>query len=123
MLSVKRARSRTSTDQLSNRLQFDGAGLRVSEALALSVADVDLSNALITVRDTKFFKSRLVPIGPQLASVLTEYARQRAASHPEQDTESPFFLGRRGLDCAFRRLNSSRGEPIIFRGRRRRSIA
>ncbi len=41
-----------------------GAGLRAREALNLSVADVDLPNAILTVRDTKFFKSRLVPIEP-----------------------------------------------------------
>jgi integrase/recombinase XerD len=93
-----------------------GAGLRVSEALTLSVADVDLPKALITVRDTKFFKSRLVPIGQQLAGVLTEYAHRRAASHPGNDTESPFFLGRRGnaillqtMDKTFRRLRDRTG--------------
>ena len=39
-----------------------GAGLRRGEVLRLSVADVDLPNSLLTIRDTKFFKSRLVPI-------------------------------------------------------------
>jgi integrase/recombinase XerD len=43
-----------------------GAGLRLSEALALSVEDVDLTAHLLVVRATKFFKSRLLPIGPQL---------------------------------------------------------
>jgi site-specific recombinase XerD len=43
-----------------------GAALRSSEVLALTVADVDLPNALITVRDSKFFKSRLVPVGQEL---------------------------------------------------------
>jgi site-specific recombinase XerD len=74
-----------------------GAGLRVGEALALSVKDIDLPNALITVRDTKFFKSRLVPIGSALADVLTEYARWRAASYPEISPGSPFFVSRRGI--------------------------
>ena len=39
-----------------------GAGLRRGEVLRLTVADVDLPNSLLTIRDTKFFKSRLVPI-------------------------------------------------------------
>jgi integrase/recombinase XerD len=93
-----------------------GAGLRVGEALALSVADVDLPNALITVRDTKFFKSRLVPIGPQLAGVLAEYACRRAASHAGNDPESRFFLGKRGaaiqvqtMDGTFERLRDLAG--------------
>ena len=54
-----------------------GPGLRAGEALDLTVADVDLPNALLTIRDTKFFKSRLVPIGRDLTGVLTEYARWR----------------------------------------------
>jgi integrase/recombinase XerD len=93
-----------------------GAGLRVGEALALSVKDVDQPNGLITVRDTKFFKSRLVPIGPQLAGVLTAYACRRAASHPGIDTQSRFFLGRRGaaiqvqtMDGTFERLRDRAG--------------
>src|SRR5262249_61640305 len=52
-----------------------GAGLRAGEALNLSVADVDLPNAILTVRETKFFKTRLVPISRHLTGVLTEYAR------------------------------------------------
>jgi integrase/recombinase XerD len=44
------------------------AALRTSEVLSLTVADVDLSNALLIVRESKFFKSRLVPIGPKTNS-------------------------------------------------------
>jgi integrase len=111
-------RSRTSIEPQTLRailLLLYGAGLRASEALNLSVADVDLPNAVLTVRDTKFFKSRLVPLGPQLTGVLTEYARWRAATHPSSGDEGRFFLGKRGaavslraLEGAFRRL---RGAP------------
>ena len=38
-------------------------GLRISEALALTMADVDLADGILTIRETKFYKSRLVPIG------------------------------------------------------------
>jgi integrase len=51
-----------------------GAGLRAREALGLSAADVDLPNTLLTIRDAKFFKSRLVPIGRHLTGVLTDGA-------------------------------------------------
>jgi site-specific recombinase XerD len=40
-----------------------GSGMRIGEALRLVLQDVDLSEQVITVRDTKFFKTRLVPIG------------------------------------------------------------
>ncbi len=93
-----------------------GAGLRVGEALALSVADVDLANALLIVRDSKCFKSRLVPVGQHLAGVLVEYARRRAVAHPGDDTSSRFFLGRRGgpiqlhtMRATFRRLTEHAG--------------
>jgi integrase/recombinase XerD len=39
-----------------------GTGLRISEALSLTNEDVDLQGAVVIVRDTKFYKTRLVPI-------------------------------------------------------------
>ena len=45
-----------------------GSGLRIGEALNLTLRDVDVIERIITVRDTKFFKTRLVPIGPKLAA-------------------------------------------------------
>ena len=47
-----------------------GAGLRFSEATGLTLADVDLSETVLTIRGTKFYKSRLVPVGPELAKAL-----------------------------------------------------
>ena len=38
-----------------------GAGLRFGEAQRLTLDDVDLRDAVLTIRDTKFHKSRLVP--------------------------------------------------------------
>jgi site-specific recombinase XerD len=54
-----------------------GAGLRFGEATRLTLADVDLANAVLTIRATKFYKSRLVPVGPRLAAVLDSYVSQR----------------------------------------------
>ena len=56
-----------------------GAGLRVGEALGLAQEDVDLPGALLTVRGTKFYQTRLVPVGPDLARALESYATTRAA--------------------------------------------
>ncbi len=47
-----------------------GTGLRISEALGLNLGDFDRDSAVLTIRETKFFKSRLVPIGPDLYRVL-----------------------------------------------------
>ena len=93
-----------------------GAGLRRGEVLSLSSADVDLVNSLLTVRNTKFFKSRLVPISHDLTKVLREYAAWRKEAHPGVGVESTFFVGRQGeviyrctLDSAFKRLREHAG--------------
>lgn len=93
-----------------------GAGLRRGEVLNLLVADVDLANALLTIRETKFFKSRLVPIGQDLTTVLSEYACWRRAQHPAVELDSRFFLDRNGgsltwwpLHHAFDRLRRHAG--------------
>jgi integrase/recombinase XerD len=67
-----------------------GAGLRVGEALGLTRADVDLQGSVLTVRNTKFGKTRLVPCGPQLREALAQYA---ARARPAQ---APFFTTRSG---------------------------
>ena len=41
-----------------------GAGLRTSEALHLTIRDVDLASEVLTVRNTKFYKSRSRPRSP-----------------------------------------------------------
>jgi integrase/recombinase XerD len=92
-----------------------GAGLRRGEVLRLSVTDVDLANSLITIRDTKFFKSRLVPISADLTKVLSDYACWRAATHPSARA-TLFFVGRHDkplhhwtLQDAFERLRAYAG--------------
>jgi integrase/recombinase XerD len=73
-----------------------GAGLRISEAVSLNLGDVDVTTAVLKVRDSKFYKTRLVPLGPQLNDVMALYANWRAAEgHPQQNT-SPFFMLRSG---------------------------
>jgi integrase len=54
-----------------------GSGLRIGEALNLTLRDVDVIERIVTVRDTKFFKTRLVPIGPKLAGELAAYIQRR----------------------------------------------
>ncbi len=73
-----------------------GAGLRVSEALALTLEDVDLSDAVITIRDTKFNKTRLVPLGLELNQVMVQYAASRNKAGHAQTGTAPFFVLRRG---------------------------
>ena len=90
-----------------------GSGLRISEALRLTLRDVDLGEGVITVRDTKFYKSRLVPVGPKLAQELAAFAALRRR-HPLPDGEvSRFFTTRAGRGCSYQAIN------IVFQRLRR----
>ena len=66
-------------------------GLRLGEALHLAVKDVDLDNSILIIRQTKFNKSRLVPIAPSMTKELKRYACLRDEFFGEQEPESAFF--------------------------------
>jgi integrase len=70
-------------------------GLRVSEAVHLLDADVDLKLGMLTVRRTKFAKSRQVPLHPSAVQALLRYRRLRDR-YVELTDETPFFVGTRG---------------------------
>jgi site-specific recombinase XerD len=83
-----------------------GAGLRGCEARCLKCCDVDLPGAMLTIRDTKFYKTRLVPLGHDLNDVMADYAQWRLALHPLRNREECFFVDRNGnplRDYALRR--------------------
>src|SRR5712691_7764160 len=54
-----------------------GAALRISEALSLTLGNVDLPAGILTIRESKFYKTRLVPMSPDLTSALGTYVAQR----------------------------------------------
>jgi integrase len=61
-----------------------GLGLRVGEVSRLQRGDLDLAQQLLWIRNSKFGKSRLVPFGPRLGTVLRSYVEQpRVAAPPE----------------------------------------
>jgi integrase len=68
-----------------------GTGLRISEALRLNIEDFDRNSGVLTIRETKFFKSRLVPVGPDLRRVLEAYIDQQWPS--VHHTENTPLLG------------------------------
>ena len=53
------------------------SGLRIGEALGLALDDVDLEAGILSIRATKFGKSRLVPLHPTTVEVLTDYRERR----------------------------------------------
>jgi integrase len=78
-----------------------GAGLRIGEALRLKCCDVDLRAGVLLVRDTKFFKSRLVPIGLQLATSLASYDASRRRHSHQRSAGAPFFTFRCGTPVSY----------------------
>ena len=70
-------------------------GMRVGEVIALCRADIDWTDGVITVRHTKFDKSREVPLDPTTVEALGTYSslRDRLVQSP---TSSTFFVSSRG---------------------------
>jgi integrase len=71
------------------------AGLRHSEALDLRWDDVDLDQGILTIRETKFGKSRLVPLHATTVTVLSDYATRRDA-HLGVPRSPYFFVAEQG---------------------------
>jgi integrase/recombinase XerD len=82
-----------------------GTGMRIGEALSLTLQDVDLENCVLTIRDTKFFKTRLVPIGPRLTMVLRDYLSLRYRLPLPEGAGSAFLAARSGIRMDYRRVN------------------
>ena len=93
-------------------------GLRISEAIKLERHDVDLDQGLLTIRHTKFNKTRLIPLHVSTRDVLIVYAthRDRLVSIPA----SPCFLlndqGRRLQISAVHRTFYDLSRQIGLRG-------
>jgi integrase/recombinase XerD len=90
------------------------AGMRIGEALRLDRGDVDLETGVLTIRLTKFNKSRQLPLHVSTVQALARYDRQRDELCPNPNAPS-FFISTRGG-----RLEKS-GVQKVFRGLRRRA--
>ncbi len=88
-------------------------GMRIGETLALDCDDVDLNTGVLTIRDTKFGKSRQLPLHPTTATALAEYARLRDRLCPIA-TGPSFFVSIRAsrpdkstIQAGFRQLRTA----------------
>lgn len=70
-------------------------GMRISEAIGLQCGDVDLDEGILTIRDTKFGKSRIVPLHSTTQAALLCYAERRD-SHLGSRRSTYFFVAERG---------------------------
>lgn len=81
-------------------------GLRISEALRLTQKDVDLQNGILTIVETKFHKSRLVPVHASTQEHLQEYSSfrdQYLVSPPSRN----FFLTEKGEALVYSTVSST----------------
>lgn len=82
-------------------------GLRPGEALKLDVGDVDLAGGVLTVRESKFGKSRFVPLDESACAALAAYSTLRDTVPVRLRRDTPaFFVAARGSrlrGCAARR--------------------
>ena len=97
-------------------------GLRPGEALALDIGDVDLRAGILAIRDSKFGKSRFVPVSPTTGKALAQYSRFRDEM-PRRCDPLAFFVAERGTrlsGCAARKTFAGLCAAIGLRPRLRR---
>jgi integrase/recombinase XerD len=93
-------------------------GLRVGEIASLTPDDLDFENGTIEIRDTKFFKSRRLPLAPGVLEVVSNYLLARAAAGAPTGPDAPLWWS------ALRRHGYSYGqiEKLLMRVIRRAGL-
>jgi integrase len=71
-------------------------GMRISEALSLHNEDVDLKYGMLTIHQTKFGKSRQVPMHLSTVEALRRYRWMRDLAGESAQDAAAFFVGTRG---------------------------
>ena len=92
-------------------------GMRVSEVLNLDRDDVDLTGGVLSVRDSKFGKSRYLPVHASTTQALHRYARHRGRLCPHPLVPA-FFLAERGTritEWALRRTFAKLSKQVGLR--------
>lgn len=82
------------------------SGMRVGEVLGLGRDDVELAAGVITVRDAKFGRSRLVPLHPSTTVALRSYVARRDRLCPEPKSRA-FFVSATGTALGYASVRES----------------
>lgn len=103
------------TPRHATGLGTPGEGLRIGEAIAADVADLDTDAGLLAVHHAKFGKHRLVPLHPSTLRTLAGYADLREAAHPHPASPALFIstagtrLHQSNVNVTFTRLTEQAG--------------
>lgn len=84
-------------------------GLRISEALRLKRPHADLTTGVLTIVETKFSKSRLVPLHPSATRALKAYAEMRDCYFPLAHAQE-FFLTDPGIPLKYKAVRQTFAE-------------
>jgi len=74
-------------------------GMRIGEVVRLKIEDIDTDNGILTIRQTKFFKSRMIPLLPSTTQKLSAYIKQRSRCGYNTTPTSSVFINNRGKPC------------------------
>jgi integrase len=93
-------------------------GMRIAEPIALDRDDVDLTRGILTIRRTKFGKSRFIPVHSSTVQALENYSRTRDQVFPRPKSSS-FFVSDKGVrltQCNTRYIFVKLSREIGLRG-------
>lgn len=76
-------------------------GMRITESLDLTRADVDLAEGIVFIKATKFKKKRYVPVDPTVRDMLADYASDRDHVFPHGSSDAPFFVSSAGTKVSY----------------------
>jgi integrase len=91
------------------------SGMRIGEAIRLDRGDVDLGAGLIVVRDTKFGKTRELPLHPSSVAALRRYLH-RAGRPRSPGGAEPLFVSTTGTRLAHSRVTTTFHELLARAG-------
>lgn len=72
-------------------------GLRPHEAMSIKLKDIDLAELIITINDSKFYKSRLVPFNQQVKTFLDDYLEWRNQQKQSLAPDASLFMTSKGI--------------------------
>jgi integrase len=67
------------------------AGLRIQEVVNLNLGDVDLTDGTLEIRNSKFFRSRRLPLPPRVVKALRDYIEERRKAGAPMDPKAGLF--------------------------------
>lgn len=72
-------------------------GLRIHETVNLRLGDMDMDNSQAVIRESKFYKSRIVPFNSQVRDMLRNFLEWRITQLPvSKDDDTPLFPDNKG---------------------------